>query len=148
MNYVNWQQTVPEEIKSDPLWRIEAYRLGLFIADVGWHDTTKLMRDRRTRGFSAPLSRSLGAISGNLVRAYSHGEREDRRRFYNQAVAAVSESRDWYYKSRHILGESVTWHRMTLLVQIGNALQADPSDPKSGATRETLDMLLTNVIMP
>lgn len=48
MDYAEWERTVPEAITSDPLWRVEAYRLALFAADLGWHDVTKLMSDRRT----------------------------------------------------------------------------------------------------
>ena len=47
MNYKEWAKSIPEEIKSDSLWKMEAYRLGLFIADLGWYDVTKLMRDKR-----------------------------------------------------------------------------------------------------
>jgi hypothetical protein len=39
MNYVDWLKTVPVEIRADPLWNQEAYRLALFAADLGWHDT-------------------------------------------------------------------------------------------------------------
>ena len=28
MNYEQWEKTVPDEIKEDSLWKIEAYRLG------------------------------------------------------------------------------------------------------------------------
>jgi len=62
MDYGEWEKTVPEAITSDPLWRVEAYRLALFAADLGWHDVTKLMRDRRTRSLSDQLYRALGGI--------------------------------------------------------------------------------------
>lgn len=48
MNYEEWEHLIPAEITNDSLWKIEAYRLGVFAADVGWHDATKLMRDKRT----------------------------------------------------------------------------------------------------
>ena len=35
MNYEEWAKTVPEEITGDSLWKMEAYRLGLFAADMG-----------------------------------------------------------------------------------------------------------------
>jgi hypothetical protein len=43
MNYENWLKSVPDAITGDPLWKIEAYRLALFLADLGWRDVTKLI---------------------------------------------------------------------------------------------------------
>jgi hypothetical protein len=34
MNYDEWVTSVPEEIKGDSLWKVEAYRLALFVADI------------------------------------------------------------------------------------------------------------------
>jgi hypothetical protein len=33
MNYQEWEQNVPVYFTGDPLWTVEAYRLGLFVAD-------------------------------------------------------------------------------------------------------------------
>jgi hypothetical protein len=66
MNYQEWAESVPREITGDPLWRVEAYRLALFVAEVGWHDVTKLMRDQRTRSLSDQLYRALGSVSANI----------------------------------------------------------------------------------
>lgn len=38
MTYEEWASSLPTQFKDDALWRIEAYRLGLFIGDIGWHD--------------------------------------------------------------------------------------------------------------
>jgi hypothetical protein len=34
MRYDEWQVGVPDEIKGDPLWKLEVYRLGLFVSDI------------------------------------------------------------------------------------------------------------------
>lgn len=94
---------------------MEAYRLGLFAADVGWHDATKLIRDKRTLELSDQLYQALGSISANLAEGYSRGTGRDRARFYEYALGSARESRDWYYKGRHILGPAVTTHRLSLL---------------------------------
>ena len=36
MNYKEWEKLVPEAITADSLWKMAAYRLALFLADVGW----------------------------------------------------------------------------------------------------------------
>ena len=118
MNYEEWAASVPEEITGDALWSVEAYRLALFAADVGWHDVSKLMQDRRTRGLSDQLYRSLGSISANLAEGYSRGTGKDRAHFYEYALGSARESRDWYWKSRYVLGMEVATHRLRLLTQI------------------------------
>lgn len=118
MRYEDWEKEVPQEIRADSLWKMEAYRLALFAADLGWYDVTKLMKDRRTMALSDQLYRSLGSVSANLAEGYSRGTGKDRARFYEYALGSARESRDWYYKSRHVLGEVVTQHRLQLLTQI------------------------------
>jgi len=167
VNYKEWERSVPREITSDSLWKMEAYRLGLFIGDVGWHDVTELMGDKRTLDLSDQLYRALGSISANLAEGYSRGTGRDRARFYEYALGSARESRDWYYKGRHILGEIVIRHRLKLLTQIIRLLstmipqqrgrilrgqrisyQTDSGKPEPTVSRETLDILLQNVPLP
>ena len=136
MTYEEWVRSVPEEIARDSLWKMEAYRLGLFVAEVGWHDVTKLMGDRRTLRVADQLYRALGSISANLAEGYSRGTGKDRARFYEYALGSARESRDWYYKSRHILSDPVTQHRLCLLTQIIRLLIAMVPQQRGYVLRE------------
>jgi four helix bundle protein len=118
MQYEEWEESVPETIKADSVWRVKAYRLALFLGELGWHDVTKLMRDRRTVALSDQLYRSLGSISANIAEGYSRGIGKDRARFYEYALGSARESRDWYYKGRRVLGEEVVQHRLALLEEV------------------------------
>src|SRR5262245_61641059 len=109
---------MPAEFKADSLWKMTAYRLALFLGDVGWHDTTKLLQDRRTIALSDQLYRALGSISANLAEGYSRGTGLDRARFYEYALGSAREARDWYYKGRHVLGSDVVEHRIKLITEI------------------------------
>ncbi len=112
VNYDEWIKTVPQRrLQEMSLWKVEAYRLGLFAADVSWYDVTKLMQDKRTLDLSDQLYRAVGSISANIAEGYSKSTGKDRARFYEYALGSARESRDWYYKARHILGEEVTHHR-------------------------------------
>jgi len=95
-----------------------AYRKSLFLADLGWHDVTKLVRDRRTVALADQLYRALGSISANLAEGYSRGTGKDRARFYEYALGSARESRDWYFKGRHILDEAVVQHRLQVLSEV------------------------------
>lgn len=59
MNYQEWLEEVPEEVTGDSLWKMKVYRLALFVADLGWRDVTKLIRDKRTIGLADQLYRAL-----------------------------------------------------------------------------------------
>ena len=95
MNYENWLQGVPMEITGDSLWKMEAYRLALFAADLGWHDVTRLTGDRRTLDLAGQLYRALGSIEANISEGYSRGSGRDRARFYEYALGSARESRGW-----------------------------------------------------
>jgi len=118
VEYEEWETTVPAVIRADSLWQMKAYRLATFLGDLGWSDATKLLRDRRTFGLADQLYRSLGSIGANIAEGYSRGTGKDRARFYEYALGSARESRDWYFKSRHILGESVVRQRLDLLAEV------------------------------
>jgi len=73
VNFNDWLNSVPTEITGDTLWKMEAYRLALFASDLGWHDVTRLMGDKRTIDLSSQLYRALGSIGAcRPVRKYSN----------------------------------------------------------------------------
>ena len=124
MKYEEWEQTVPDAIKNDSLWKMNAYRLALLSADLGWKDVTRLIQDRRTVALADQLYRALGSISANLAEGYSRGTGKDRARFYEYALGSARESRDWYHKGWYVLGDHVVGHRVPLLTAIIRSLLA------------------------
>lgn len=118
VTFDEWVASVPDCIRNDSAWKMEAYRLGLFLSELAWHDATKLAGDRRTEETSNQLYRAVGKISSNFVEGYSRITGKGRALFYEYALGSARESRDWYYKGRHVLGERVTSHRMELCTQI------------------------------
>ena len=136
MNFDNWAKTVPQTITGDPLWRVSAYQQSLFVADVGWHDVTRLSKDQRTKSLSDQLYRALGSIGANIAEGYSYGTGANRARFYEYSLGSARESRDWYYKGRHILGMQVVEHRLNMLTSIIKLLLATIPDQRGRAMRE------------
>jgi four helix bundle protein len=168
MNYVEWLKTVPGALTGDSLWKMEAYRLSLFAAELAWHDVTKLMQDKRTLGLASQLYEAIGSIGANLYEGYSRASAKDRARFYEYSLGSARESRTWYYDGRHVLGEAVTDHRLRFLTQIirllltmvpeqrGQVLHEDTvpyvvegnSKPGDLADRDNWSDLLANVPLP
>ncbi len=118
MTYTEWEKDVPENIRLDSLWKMKAYRLGLFLSDLAWHDVTRLLQDRRTIGIADQLYRAACKISSNVGEGYSRNTGKDRARFYEYGLGSAREVRDWYYKARHVLDEAVNLHRSELTSEI------------------------------
>jgi len=118
MNYEEWQETVPEETRSDSLRKMAAYRLALFMGDLAWQDVVRLAQDRRMLALSDQLYRASGSIGANLAEGYSRGTGRDRARFYEYALVSARETRHWYYEARHVLGPEVTQHRLQLVTRV------------------------------
>jgi four helix bundle protein len=136
MNFLEWQAAVPQEIKADLVWTVKAYRLALFLADLAWHDATKLLSDKRTLSISDQLNRAAGAVSADIEEGYSRGSGRDCARFYQFALGSAREARGWYYKGRHVLGPDVVRHRMQLLTEIIKLLITMVPDQRGRALRE------------
>src|SRR5438067_2166893 len=103
--YARWEETVPQPIKADSVWRVEAFRLALFAGDLGWHDTGKLLASHQMRSVADQLYRSLGSISANIAEGYSRGTSKERAHFYEYALGSARESLIWYHHARHVLSE-------------------------------------------
>ncbi len=156
MNYEDWVKRVPQDITEDVLWTVTAYRYALFLSDLCWFDVTKLMQDKRTLDLSDQLYRAAGSISANIAEGYSRSTGKDRARFYEYALGSARESRDWYYKARHVVGQSITQHRSGFLTEIIRLLiTMVPQQRQSGTIREERavydadsDRFLNNVPLP
>ena len=136
MNYAEWLKTIPPEITNDPIWKLEVYRLALFAGDIGWHDVLALSKNKLMYSVADQLHRSLGSISANLTEGYSRSKGLDRARFLEFSLGSARESRDWYYKSRHVLPSAVIKHRMDLTTHIVAMLTPMIPHQRKNAIRE------------
>ena len=136
MNYAEWLNTVPSEITNDPIWKLEVYRLGLFAGDIGLQDALFLMKKALMLSIADQLHRSIDSISVNLTEGYSRSKGPDRARFIEASLGSARESRDWYYKSRHVLPAEVIKHRMGLTTRIISMLAPMIPHQRKHALRE------------
>jgi len=137
VTFESWKEQVPEDIRDDPLWEIEVYRLSLFASDICWRDAGTLREKRRTQSLADQLYRSVGSISANVAEGFSRGTGKDRARFYEYALGSARESRDWYFKGRFVLGKEVVAHRHELMTQIIRLLLVMVPEQRGGKIRET-----------
>jgi four helix bundle protein len=118
MEYVEWENTVPATFKEDTLWKVTAYRYALFLSDIAWGDVTLLLKDRRTISMADQLYRAVNSVGANLAEGYSRSTGKDRALFYQYSLGSARESRDWYFKSCHILGDETFEQRTKILTEI------------------------------
>lgn len=122
MKFEDWIKEVPKDVVNDPLWKFDTYRKALFLSDLAWFDCGKIMKDERGKSIARQLSRSAGSIAANIEEGYSRGYGRDYARFLRIALGSARESRGWYFRGRHLLGQKVVTHRYLLLRDIISGL--------------------------
>ena len=131
MTFSEWKESVPDVIREDALWMVKAYQLSLFLADVAWLDVVKLSKAPGMRSLSDQLYRSCGSICANIEEGYSKKSSKDRARFYEYSLGSARETRGWFYRARHVLGEEVATHRLGLTTEIIKLLLTMVPDQRS-----------------
>ncbi len=136
MNYDEWQLTVPEELRGDPLWNLQLYRLALYAADIAWGDALLLSKTALTRELANQLFRATCSISVNIAEGYSRSTGKDRAHFLEYSLGSAREARDWYFKARHVLKQEIVADRLGRLTQIIKILTVLTPQQRAKGIRE------------
>ena len=139
MTFSDWEDGVPNILREDALWTVKAYRLSLFLADIAWSDVLKLSKANGMRSLSDQLYRSCGSICANLEEGYSKASSKDRARFYEYSLGSARETRGWFYRARHVLGEEVALHRLGLSTEIIKLLLIMVPDQRSKGKQQVCE---------
>lgn len=129
MTFIEWERTIPFEIKEDVVWKMEVYRLSLFLSDACWEDTNFIISEKRF-SLADQLYRSVGSISANIIEGYSRRSKKEKARFYEISLGSAREAKDWYFKSRHLLSEKKSTSRIKMITSIIKLLQKMISDQR------------------
>ncbi len=116
--YEEWERSVHERVKAEPVWGFLGYRKALFLYDVAWEDCESLLKDKRGQEISRQLIRSVGSISANIEEGHGRGYGKHRDWFMGVSLGSARESKGWYWKSHHLLPRAVLDHRLALLDEI------------------------------
>ncbi len=131
--FAEWVGAADETRTGDPLWSVQAYRLGLYTIECHTFD-------RRTNPQFAKASaldqvtRAIGSVAANIAEGYSRSSIADRNRFYGYALGSAREAISWYDTLRIELGEPAT-ARQAILIQVRRLLLATlrKTRPASGS---------------
>lgn len=122
MRYETWETSVPEQIRHDPVWSLRVYRASLFAAELARLDAHALVRVPITAAVASQLVRAVGGVGANIAHGYGHTSAVERAWYYESALGAAREGRDWYLHARPELGDAAALSRIATLSSIARAL--------------------------
>jgi len=110
--FEEWEKTVSDYVKKDPLWDSLYYRVALYLYDLVWDDCELLQKDFRARKNVEQIIRSSGSISANMEEAFGRGVgTPDYVRILKISLGEIRETRGWYYRCRKALPADLLEHR-------------------------------------
>lgn len=117
-SFEEWLESVPQKIRSSPLWSFGAYPKASFLYELAWYDCERLMKDVRGRAIAEQLIRSAGSICANIEEGYGRGFGRDYAHFLGYALGSARETQGWYFRAKHLLSSEVLEHRLALIDEI------------------------------
>ena len=122
MTYEEWEATVPEGVKDDRVWRVTAYRLALYLADMAIGDTGHLAGDARFAGKVSQLCDAAGSVAANIAEGYPRRSSRDRMKFYDYALTSLAETKSWYLQIRSTIDGPRMDARLATMLSISRLL--------------------------
>ena len=123
MTYETWELQFPAALKTDVIWRVQAFRLASFAGDCAAEDTRLSAADPRFTEIAAQLCRSAGSIAANIAEGYPRQSARDRVRYYEYALGSAGESKSWYLRLRSTIDPATLDARLELLQSVTRLLQ-------------------------
>ena len=134
--FQQWQKTPPPDLIGDPIWRMTAYRISLFMADLVRLDALSLVHHGAPNHKVTQLESSVESVEANLSEGYSKFSGKERARFFEMALASAREARGWYRRSSQWLGTEEAAERRMLMTQVIKILTvAIPRERSGGSER-------------
>jgi four helix bundle protein len=133
-----FEQMPPADLFGDPIWRLPAYRIALFLSDIGQADWDFLRKSSCPAHIVDQLLRSVDSVRANISEGYSRLSGRERARYFEMALGSAREARDWYRRSIPWLGEQESLARASLLTRVVKILLVAVPQERAGATEKRL----------
>jgi four helix bundle protein len=134
--FLKWVAGADKARTGDPLWSVQAYRLGLYAVACHTFDRGENAELRKAAALDQ-LTRSGGSIPANISEGYSRSSIADRTRFYGYALGSTREAIDWYDSLNLELG-SVAEDRQATLTQIRRLLLTTLKNARPEGTTDVM----------
>lgn len=132
--FKEWEREPPVDLFGDPMWRLPAFRISLFLVEIGRGDVRLLLRSGAPADSIKQLQRCIPSIKANISEGYSKFSGKERARFYETALASAREAREWYRDLGFWLGRSAAEERGMLLTRVIKVLTVAIPQEREGAS--------------
>ena len=122
MTYDEWEATIPPAVKQDVIWKVQAYRLALYLGSCAGEDAPAMEGDPRLDQTISQLVRAAGSVAANVAEGYPRQSGRDRIRYYEYALGSAAEVKVWHLSARHALPPGALEDRFALLRSITRLL--------------------------
>jgi four helix bundle protein len=136
--FVAFEAEPPEDLQGDPIWRLPAFRLGLFLSRVAREDSVQLRRLPQHWNEASQLRRAVDAIKANITEGYGRLSGKDRARYYEIALCSARESREWYRDLATTLGRDHVRETAILLTRVIRILTKAIPAERAGSSEQRI----------
>jgi four helix bundle protein len=118
--FAEWAAAADDSRTGDPLWSVQAFRLGLYAIECHTADRRAIAALSNAPALDQ-ATRAIGSIAANIAEGYSRASITDRNRFYGYALGSTREAIAWYDTLRIELADVAT-ERQSTLIQVRRLL--------------------------
>lgn len=136
LDFARWESTPPPELFGDSIWRLPAYRLSRYLADVVRDDLEAVRK--RSPNVAEQLERAVDSIGINIAEGYGRLHGRERARFYEFALGSAREAREWYARADSYLEAGVATGRAKLLTRAIKILTVAIPQERAGASERRM----------
>lgn len=136
--FEKWEREPPPDLYGDPIWRLPAYRIALFMARMARADVVAMIRVGAPVHTTSQLERSVNSIGANIAEGYTRFSGRERARYFEVALGSAREAREWYRCSESWLGTEPAQERGMLLTRAIKILTVAVPQERAGASERRI----------
>ena len=133
-----WEKEPPPDLRGDSLWRMTAYRMAYFLADLARQDAINLLNRRAPWHKVDQLERSVESVESNISEGYSKFSGKERARYFETALSSAREARGHYRRTSQWLGSVAAEERQMMMTQIIKMLTVAIPRERNGASERRI----------
>ena len=132
MDLDEWIATVPRALRNDPVWKVRAYQIGSYVAQLAAEDAAIAAADIRFRQNASQLTKAVGGVTAAISEGYSRLSRKDRIRYYEYAHGSANEAKSWYMGAACLFDTATLEHRLEHLCRINQLVLVMIANERKG----------------
>ncbi|MDL1912138.1 four helix bundle protein [Chloroflexi bacterium CFX6] len=116
--FKEWQETIPETIRSEKFWSLIAYQKALYLYDLLWGDTEEWQKDERGQRLSRQIIGSSDSVCANIEEGFGRGFGKQLVQFYVYSLGSARETKGRIYRAKAFYTSEVLKKRLHLASEV------------------------------